>query len=69
MLPTFCSLQTRVGRSYGRVGRRLLRQHLLKEAAAVGVTYLPATVEAVDVSSDGLTANVTCSGDVQLTSR
>lgn len=58
-----------MGRAYGRVGRRLLREHLLKEAAAAGVKYLPATVEAVDVSSDGLTAKLSCSGGVELTSR
>jgi hypothetical protein len=61
--------QTRVGRAYGRVGRRLLREHLLKEAAAAGVKYLPATVDAIDVSSDGQTSTLTCSGGVQLTSR
>lgn len=47
----------------------MLREHLLKEAAAAGVKYLPATVEAVDISSDGLTAKLSCSGGVELTSR
>ena len=62
-------VQTRVGRAYGRVGRRLLRDALLKEAAAAGVKYLPGTVEGVDISADGMTATLTCSGDVNLTSR
>jgi hypothetical protein len=61
--------QTRVGRAYGRVGRRLLREALLKEAAAAGVKYHPGTVEGVDISADGNTASITCSGDMQVTCR
>lgn len=41
----------------------------MKDAAAAGVQYLAGTVEVVDISSDGLTAHLTCSGDVQLSSR
>jgi hypothetical protein len=64
-------LQTRVGRAYGRVGRRLLREALLKEAAAAGVKYHPGTVEGVDIAADGNTASITCtgSGDMQVTCR
>ena len=61
--------QTCVGRPYGRVGRRLLREALLSEAAAAGVSYLPGTVEGVSVSDEGRTAQLVCSGGVQLSSR
>lgn len=64
-----CVLQTRVGRAYGRVSRRLLREHLLKLAAAAGVQYMAAAVEDIQVAGDGATATVTCSGGAALSSR
>uniref|UniRef100_A0A383W7L8 Lycopene epsilon cyclase n=1 Tax=Tetradesmus obliquus TaxID=3088 RepID=A0A383W7L8_TETOB len=70
---TFCYFQekkeTRVGRAYGRVSRRLLREHLLKLAAAAGVQYMAAAVEDIQVAGDGATATVTCSGGAALSSR
>jgi lycopene epsilon-cyclase len=62
-------MQTRVGRAYGRVSRRLLRQHLLGLAAKAGVKYMAAAVEDIQVAADGNTASVTCSGGATLSSR
>lgn len=36
--------QVRVGRGYGRVGRRLLREHLLATCTKANVKFLPAEV-------------------------
>jgi lycopene epsilon-cyclase len=62
-------LQTRVGRAYGRVSRRLLRQHLLELAAKAGVKYMAAAVEDIWVAADGKTTNISCSGGATLSSR
>lgn len=40
--------QKRVGRSYGRVSRRLLRQHLVQLCTSAGVRYLADEVAAID---------------------
>jgi len=57
--------EVRVGRAYGRVSRRLLRQHLVQLCAAAGVQYLPdevagiETPEGVGAVSDVVTAGGT----------
>ena len=43
--------EVRVGRAYGRVCRRRLRDELLKRCAAGGVTFFPGEVESVDAPS------------------
>jgi hypothetical protein len=62
-------VQTRVGRAYGRVSRRLLRQHLLDVAAKAGVKYMAAAVEDITVAADGKTSTISCSGGATLSSR
>lgn len=42
----------RVGRPYGRVCRRRLRQHLLSRCAEVGVQYVEAEVDTASSASD-----------------
>jgi lycopene epsilon-cyclase len=49
-----------VGRSYGRVCRRRLREHLLARCAAAGVRYLEGEVAAVAAEPDGARATLTC---------
>ena len=45
--------EKRVGRGYGRVGRRALRAHLAKLCADAGVRYMPGEVEAAPVVEGG----------------
>lgn len=66
---THARTQVRVGRAYGRVSRRLLRQHLLGLAKDAGVCYLAAAVEDVQTSDDGMTNVVTCDNGQVLRSR
>ncbi|KIZ06110.1 hypothetical protein MNEG_1848 [Monoraphidium neglectum] len=59
-----------VGRSYGRVSRRLLRQHLLQLCAAAGVTYLADEVSAIDTpEGSGAVSEVRTAGGAALRAR
>ncbi|KAI8474141.1 MAG: lycopene cyclase protein-domain-containing protein [Monoraphidium minutum] len=59
-----------VGRSYGRVSRRLLRAHLLKLCAAAGVAYLPDEVAAIDTPEGaGAVSEVRTAGGAAVTAR
>jgi flavin-dependent dehydrogenase len=64
-----CVLQTRVGRAYGRVSRRRLREHLLQEASRAGVQYMATSVDDLQLSADGRTAVATCRNGAQLSAR
>jgi lycopene epsilon-cyclase len=65
-----CGPQVNVGRSYGRVSRRLLRQHLLQLCAAAGVTYLADEVSAIDTpEGSGAVSEVRTAGGAALRAR
>ena len=53
-------VQQRVGRRYGRVCRRKLREHLLARCAAAGVRYLEGEVASVSAEPDSTRATLTC---------
>ena len=55
-----CS-QVRIGRRYGQVCRRKLREHLVQQCAAAGVRFLAGEVSGVDATASGATARVICS--------
>jgi lycopene epsilon-cyclase len=62
--------QVRVGRAYGRVSRRLLRNHLLQLCAAAGVRYMPEAVAAIDTPEGaGALATVGTTGGSHVTAR
>ncbi len=62
--------QVRVGRAYGRVSRRLLRQHLLQLCAAAGVRYLPDEVAAIETPDGaGAVSEVATAGGAALRAR
>jgi lycopene epsilon-cyclase len=62
--------QVRVGRAYGRVSRRLLRNHLLQLCAAAGVRYLPDAVTAIDTpDAPGAASSVGTAGGAEVTAR
>jgi lycopene epsilon-cyclase len=61
--------ETRVGRGYGRVSRRLFRQHLLKLCKEAGVGFLSAEVSDIDAPAAGKTCVLTCSDGNKITSR
>jgi len=53
--------EVRVGRAYGRVSRRKLREHLLKLCRESGVEFMAAEVNGLQVSQDGSTTSLTTS--------
>lgn len=54
-----------VGRAYGRVGRDLLRNELLKRCAEAGVLYMDAEVESIsDVHNGGSTVHCSNGADI-----
>ena len=55
-----CS-QVRIGRRYGQVCRRKLREHLVQQCAAAGVRFLAGEVSGVDAAASGASARVLCS--------
>eukprot|EP00877_Chromochloris_zofingiensis_P005408 jgi/Chrzof1/14869/Cz09g18310.t1_LCYE[v5.2] len=61
--------QVNVGRAYGRVCRRRLRQHLVDLCKSAGVQYLATEVTDICKSADNTTAYVTCSNGSTFTSR
>ncbi|KAG1669050.1 hypothetical protein FOA52_003968 [Chlamydomonas sp. UWO 241] len=61
--------EVRVGRPYGRVGRRKLREHLLFECSRAGVTFMDAEVDGVKVVEDGKMTKVSTSGGPDLSAR
>lgn len=64
------SHQVSVGRSYGRVSRRLLRAHLLQLCASSGVRYLPDEVTAIDTPEGaGAVSEVATAGGGALRAR
>jgi lycopene epsilon-cyclase len=65
----FGERETRVGRGYGRVSRRLFRQHLLKLCKEAGVGFLSAEVSDIDAPAAGKTCVLTCSDGNKITSR
>lgn len=57
-----------VGRAYGRVGRDLLRDELLKRCEKAGVRYMDAEVESIsDIHNSGSTVN--CSNGAEISCR
>ncbi len=60
LMLSLLSAQQRVGRSYGRVCRRRLRQHLLAQCAAAGVQYLEGEVASVNAEPESARATLTC---------
>eukprot|EP00197_Chlamydomonas_leiostraca_P003236 CAMPEP_0202871926 /NCGR_PEP_ID=MMETSP1391-20130828/20025_1 /ASSEMBLY_ACC=CAM_ASM_000867 /TAXON_ID=1034604 /ORGANISM="Chlamydomonas leiostraca, Strain SAG 11-49" /LENGTH=562 /DNA_ID=CAMNT_0049552851 /DNA_START=119 /DNA_END=1807 /DNA_ORIENTATION=- len=59
----------RLGRGYGRVSRRKLREHLLRICKDANVEYLPAEVSGLEVSGDGMQTKLTTADGVQFTAR
>lgn len=51
----------RIGRRYGQVCRRKLREHLVQQCAAAGVRFLAGEVSDVDATAAGASARVICS--------
>ena len=64
-----CSSQVKIGRAYGRVGRRLLREHLLRVCKEAGVVFLDAEVTNIEVQSDLRTTKLKTSGGLNVTSK
>ncbi len=56
------SKRTKLGRGYGRVSRRKLREHLLRVCAASGVSFLPGEVTALEVPESGNSTLTTAEG-------
>lgn len=61
--------EVRVGRGYGRVDRRLLRNQLIQNCRDAGVKYLDREVSSFDVVEDGRSTLVTCTDGTVLRSR
>lgn len=61
--------EVKVGRGYGRVGRRKLREHLLQLCEKAGVRFMATQVEDIVISQDGMTCQLTISNGAKLNSR
>lgn len=61
--------EVRVGRAYGRVSRRKLREHLVKECAALGVAFMDAEVSDMSVQEDLMGTRLATNRGVELRAR
>lgn len=61
--------ETRIGRGYGRVSRRLFRSHLLEMCREAGVQFLADEVDDISLSADGKTSRVATKKGAHLAAR
>lgn len=59
----------RIGRRYGQVCRRKLREHLVQQCADTGVRFLAGEVSDVDSTAAGASARVICSSGAAVQTR